>query len=151
MIEKKFPEGFYWGAATASYQVEGGIENTDWAQAALDERVPACGLACDHYHRFNEDFAIAASLGHNAHRFSIEWARIEPEEGKFDMREIEHYKNVLKSMHSHGLIPFVTLWHFTLPEWFAQRGGFKKKENIGFFVRYCSIVVDNLKDHCRNF
>jgi len=77
----KFPKHFYWGAATASYQVEGGIENNDWAQAAREGRVPSCGRACDHYNRYEEDFDIARELGHNAHRFSIEWARIEPKEG----------------------------------------------------------------------
>ncbi len=81
---KKFPDGFFWGAATASYQVEGGIENTDWAKAAREGLVPKCGKACDHYTQYEADFDIAKSLGHNAHRLSIEWARIEPEEGKFD-------------------------------------------------------------------
>lgn len=147
----KFPDGFLWGAATSSYQVEGGIENCDWAEAARSGRVVPAGIGIDHYHRYAEDFALAKSLGHNCHRISIEWSRIEPEEGKFDMAEIEHYKKVLQSMHENGLVPFVTLWHFTLPEWFAKRGGFRKKENIGFFVRYCSLVVDNLKGHCKNF
>src|SRR3989338_8126214 len=75
MTEKKFPDGFYWGAATASYQVEGGIYNTDWAKAATEGRVPECGEACDHYNRYEADFDIAKSLGHTAHRLSIEWSR----------------------------------------------------------------------------
>jgi beta-glucosidase len=79
-----FPKGFYWGAATASYQVEGKIENCDWAKAARDGWVPVCGAACEHYTRYASDLDIAKSLGHNCHRLSIEWARIEPEEGKFD-------------------------------------------------------------------
>ena len=94
MIEKdvshKFPEGFYWGAATSSFQVEGGIENMDWAKAAREGKVPPIGRACDHYNRYEEDFDIAKSLGHNCHRISIEWARIEPQEGVFDEKEIEH-------------------------------------------------------------
>lgn len=147
----KFPDGFLWGAATASYQVEGGIENCDWAEAARSGRVIPAGVGIDHYNRFEEDFALAKSLGHTCHRMSIEWARIEPEEGKFDMNEIEHYKKVLESLHENGLVPFVTLWHFTLPEWFVKKGGFTKKENVGFFVRYCALIVDNLKDHCKNF
>lgn len=150
-MTKKFPEGFYWGAATASYQVEGGIENTDWAQAALDERVPACGLACDHYHRFNEDFAIAASLGHNAHRFSIEWARIEPEEGKFDPAAITHYREVLLALKKQNLTPFVTIWHFTLPLWFSQSGGFERSDSPEIFARYSAYLVENLGDLCHYF
>lgn len=147
----KFPDGFLWGAATASYQVEGGIENCDWAEAGRGGRVIPAGIGVDHYHKFAEDFELAKNLGHNCHRISIEWSRIEPEEGKFDMAEIEHYQKVLKSMHENELVPFVTLWHFTLPEWFAKKGGFRKKENIGFFVRYSVFVVDHLKSHCKNF
>lgn len=145
---KKFPTGFYWGAATASYQVEGGIENNDWAAAARQGRVPICGLACDHYHRYEEDFDLARSLGHNAHRLSIEWSRIEPEEGKFDEREIEHYRDVLEALRARGLEPFVTLWHFTLPQWFSERGGFERKDAPALFARYCAFVADRLGEHC---
>ena len=113
MSEKKFPEGFLWGAATASYQVEGEIENCDWAQAARDGRVPACGVACNHYERYEEDFDIAKSLGHNAHRFSVEWARIEPVQGQFDEKAIEHYRKVLLALKARNITPFITLWHFT--------------------------------------
>src|SRR5690606_39778636 len=95
---KHFPEGFYWGAATGSYQVAGGIENTDWAKAAREGRVPVAGRACDHYNRYEADFDLAQHLGHNAHRFSLEWARIEPEEGKFNEKEIEHYRQVIRSL-----------------------------------------------------
>lgn len=148
---KQFPDNFYWGAATASYQVEGGIENTDWAQAAREGRVPPCGRACDHYHRYEADFDIAKSLGHNAHRFSVEWARIEPEQGKFDVGEIEHYRNVLKALHTRGIRPFVTLWHFTLPLWFSESGGFEQKDSPEIFARYCAYVVSKLGDLCDDF
>ena len=87
----QFPKNFYWGTATSAYQVEGGIKN-DWSIAGgkFD-----AGQACDHYHRFETDFDLAKQMNNNAHRFSIEWARIEPEEGKFDQREIEHYRKVI--------------------------------------------------------
>lgn len=142
---------FYWGASTASYQVEGGIENTDWAQAAREGRVPECGRAADHYSRYEEDFDIAKELGHNAHRFSIEWARIEPEEGKFDHEEIEHYRQVLQALHERGITPFITLWHFTLPLWFAEGGGFERKDAPEKFARYCQFVVSELSDLCEHF
>ncbi len=148
---RKFPEGFYWGAATASYQVEGGITNTDWAQAATQGRVPEAGRACDHYHRYEEDFDIARELGHNAHRFSIEWARIEPEEGKFNEAEIEHYRKVLMALRARGIKPYITLWHFTLPLWFSERRGFERHNSPELFARYCAYVVSKLSDLCSDF
>jgi len=141
---KKFPVGFYWGAATASYQVEGGINNCDWAKAAREGRVPVCGQACDHYHRYEEDFDIAKSLGHNVHRFSLEWARIEPEEGKFNLEEIEHYRQVLSALKARGLTPIVTLWHFTLPLWFFESGGFERKDAPEIFARYARFIAQQL-------
>ncbi len=148
---KKFPEGFFWGAATASYQVEGGIENTDWAEAARAGRVPVCGIACDHYHRFEADFDLAKELGHTAHRFSVEWARIEPEAGKFDLEAIAHYRAVLTALRARGIMPLVTLWHFTLPLWFSQSGGFERADAPDIFARYCAFVVAELGDLCEHF
>lgn len=146
-----FPKGFSWGAATASYQVEGGIENTDWAEAGREGRVPICGKACDHYNRYEEDFDIALSLGHNAHRLSVEWARIEPEAGKFDEEAITHYRSVLTALRVRGIRPYVTLWHFTLPQWFSERGGFERKDSPEIFARYCAFVVSKLGDLCDDF
>ncbi len=146
MSDKKFPEGFYWGAATASYQVEGGIENTDWAKAAREGRVPSCGRACDHYHRFESDFDLAKQLGHNAHRFSLEWARIEPEEGKFNETEIEHYRQVIRALKARGIRPYTTLWHFTLPIWFSESGGFERRDAPEIFARYARHVAEKLGD-----
>lgn len=144
MAERKFPDGFLWGASTASYQVEGGIENTDWAEAAREGKVPPAGRAADFYNRFESDFDIAASLGMNAQRFSIEWARIEPEEGKFDMKEVEHYRAVLRALRARGLTPMVNVWHFTLPLWFSKRGGFLQKGAPEIFARYCRFVIEQL-------
>lgn len=141
---RAFPEGFLWGAATASYQVEGGIENTDWAEASREGKVPVCGRACDHYHKFEADFDLAKSLNHNATRISIEWARIEPEEGKFNEEEIEHYRKVLEALRLRNIQPFVTLWHFTEPLWFSKSGGFLRKDSADIFARYCGFVVKRL-------
>ncbi|OGG50588.1 hypothetical protein A2763_04465 [Candidatus Kaiserbacteria bacterium RIFCSPHIGHO2_01_FULL_54_36] len=141
---KLFPDGFLWGASTASFQVEGGIENNDWAEAAREGRAPPAGAACDFYNRYEADFDIAKGLGMNAQRFSIEWARIEPQEGKFDEAEIEHYRGVLRALHARGLTPMVNLWHFTLPQWFAERGGFLQREAPEIFARYCRFVVERL-------
>jgi len=146
-----FPNGFYWGAATSSYQVEGGIDNNDWAKAGREEKVPVAGESSDHYHRYEEDFDIAKNLGHNAHRFSIEWSRIEPEEGRFDEKEIEHYRDVLMALKERGLEPFITLWHFTLPLWFSESGGFERKDSPEIFARYCAFVVKELSSTCTHF
>jgi beta-glucosidase len=147
----EFPKGFLWGAATASYQVEGGIENTDWADAARAGRVPPCGRACDHFHQYESDFDIAQNLGHTAHRLSIEWARIEPEEGKFDAEAIAHYRKVIDALYARGMTPFITLWHFTLPVWFSEMGGFERKNAPEIFARYCAHVVKELGDQCAFF
>ncbi|MDE2019028.1 MAG: family 1 glycosylhydrolase [Patescibacteria group bacterium] len=158
---------FFFGAATASHQVEGGNHNdwTEWELENTDRLVENAerrawpdfilrnypnplqkenyisGRACDHYHRFREDFDIAKSLGHNAHRFSIEWSRIEPEEGKFDEREIEHYREVLKALRERGLEPFVTVWHWTLPVWIARKGGLLAPEFPEYFARYAETLA----------
>lgn len=148
---KQFPENFYWGSATASYQVEGGIENCDWAEAARQGLVPICGRACDHYNRFEQDFDLAKDLGHNCHRISVEWARIEPEEGKFDEEAIEHYRQVLASLRERRLKPFITLFHFTLPLWFSKSGGFERQDSPELFARYCGYVAKKLGSDCRHF
>ncbi len=147
----KWPKDFLWGAATASYQVEGGIENNDWAKAAKEGRVPVCGLACDHYHHFEADFDLAKELGHNAHRLSIEWSRIEPEEGRFDDAAILHYRRVLTALRERGLEPFVTLWHWTLPDWLSETGGVERKNFPDLFARYATFVVGKLGDQATHF
>ena len=123
----------------------------DWAKAAHEGKVPPIGRACDHYNRYEEDFDIAQALGHNCHRLSVEWARIEPEEGKFDEKEIEHYRDVLRALRARRLEPFVTLWHFSLPLWFSEKGGFEQKNSPEIFARYCVYVVEKLGDLCQDF
>ncbi|MFH0930080.1 MAG: glycoside hydrolase family 1 protein [Candidatus Moraniibacteriota bacterium] len=167
----KFPEGFLWGAATSAHQVEGGTKNdwTEWEKKNAkrlareaktkwatwqQEKFPEMfdpenyisGRACDHYNRYEEDLDIAKSLGHNAHRFSIEWSRIEPEEGKFDEKGIEHYRKVIKAIRARGMEPFVTLWHWTNPLWLARIGGPESKKFSYYFSRYAKYVVENLGD-----
>ena len=138
----KFPENFYWGTATSAYQVEGGIKN-DWSESG--EKYNA-GICCDHYHRFEEDFDLAKSMNNNAHRFSIEWARIEPEEGKFDQKEIEHYRKVILALKQREIEPFVTLYHWTLPIWFVKRGGWLNKDAPEYFGRFTEKIVLEYKD-----
>lgn len=105
----KFPDGFYWGCATSSHQVEGDNRNNQWwaweQEGGNVRDGTTSGLACDHYNRFEDDFALAEELGHSAHRLSIEWSRIEPEEGRWDEKEVEHYRRVIESLHRHGSPP----------------------------------------------
>ena len=154
----KFPEGFKWGRATSSHQIEGDNHNdwTEWEtslarieQLKKEGKDPndfISGKACDSYNRYEGDFDIAKQLNQNIHRFSIEWSRIEPEEGKFDFEAMKHYQRLVKSLRERGIEPMVTLWHFTNPIWFARQGGFLNKKAPEYFTRYAKYVVDNLKD-----
>lgn len=117
--------------------------------SSLDLENYISGLACDHYHRFRDDFDIAKSLSHNAHRFSIEWSRVEPKEGRFDEGTIRHYREVLAALHERGLEPFVVLWHWTLPLWFVERGGWLHPQAGDAFIRFTSRVVTEYKDDVR--
>jgi beta-glucosidase len=159
-MKLKFPEGFLWGAATAAHQIEGNNTYSDWwawehsikREHYLKEqgKNPAdfySGFACDSYNRFDEDFSLAQQLHHNVTRLSIEWARLEPKEGEFNEREFEHYEKVLQSAKFHGMETFVTLHHFTLPLWFAQKGGFEEKKNIEYFVRFCEKATHRLDQY----
>lgn len=143
-----FPEGFLWGAATSAHQVEGNNTNNDWwAWEQTREEKFRSGLADNQYELYEEDFKLAKKLGHNAHRLSIEWSRIEPEEGKFNEEEIEHYKNVLKTLKDQGLTVMLTLHHFTLPLWMAKKGGLTNLSFPKYFNRYISKIVPELKEY----
>ena len=144
-----FPPGFLWGAATAAHQVEGNNLNSDlW----LIERLPnsmfkePSGDACDQYHLYEQDINLLADLGFNAYRFSIEWARIEPEEGAFSRAELEHYRRELEVCHARGITPLVTFYHVTMPRWLAYRGGWENPQSVEWFARYCDRATEHLGD-----
>ncbi len=138
------PAGFLLGAAGSAHQTEGNNTNSDWWHYEHQERLPKSGMACDHYNRFDEDFSLAESIGLNAMRISIEWARIEPTEGVWDHAAIAHYRSVLASMKSHGLTRIVTLQHFTLPQWLAAKGGFLHPDSAQLFARYTRYIAAEL-------
>lgn len=143
MEEETQKINFFWGSATSAHQVEGGNCN-DWTEWEKAQGLEQSGRACDHYNRFREDLDIARSLGHNAHRFSIEWSRIEPREGEFDEKEIQHYRDVVLALRGRGLEPFVTLWHWTAPLWFRDSGGWASPRSPEYFARYVERVVSAL-------
>jgi len=99
------------------------------------------GQACDHYHRYEEDFDWIKSLHQNVHRLSIEWSRIEPTEGKFDKKELQHYRRVAEALKTRGIEPFITLKHFTNPVWPAEKGGVTSSDYPRLFTRYVQKVV----------
>lgn len=142
---RTFPEGFLWGAATSAHQVEGDNVHSDWWawEQKGGGREPS-GKACNHYFLYAQDFDLARALAHNAHRFSIEWSRIEPREGEFSPEGLAHYKAVVQALKDRGLEPIVTLHHFTNPLWFARKGGWKQGKAPEYFLRYVAFVAKAL-------
>ena len=148
MIE--FPEDFFWGAATSAYQVEGNNTNSDWWEweKRIGLKEPS-GEACRSYELYKQDFDLAKFLNHNAHRLSIEWSRIEPDEGKFSSKEIGHYRDVILFLRERNLEPIVTLHHFSNPRWFAELGGWLNRDADKYFSRFTETIVQALCDQVR--
>lgn len=144
-MSDEFPEGFLWGASTSAHQVEGGNTLNDWWRFEQQHRVPdSSGDACDQYNRYEQDFDLAVELGHTAHRLSVEWSRIEPRQGEFDVAAMDHYERVLVALRSRGLRTFLTLHHFTNPVWFADAGGWTWQRAPEMFSRYAARVAERL-------
>jgi len=142
-----FPQGFFWGTATSAYQVEGNNKNSDWYLWERDGNIEdgqLMGTGPDHYRLFKEDLSLAAKLNNNCFRLSLEWSRIEPQDGQFDQKEIEHYRQVLQTAKKLGLQTFVTLHHFTNPLWFYYRGGWLNSEAPSLFHSYIVKVAREL-------
>ncbi len=147
-----FAQDFFIGAATAAHQVEGNNIHSDyWAQEQMihTDFLEPSGDATDHYNRYAEDIRLMAKAGLNAYRFSVEWARIEPEEGHFDEAEISHYMDVIRTCKENGIEPFVTLLHFTSPKWLISKGGWESDETPGYFARYTRFVMERLGKELR--
>ncbi len=140
----RFPDGFRWGAATAAHQIEGNNINSDWW---VREHTPGSGItepsgdACDSYHRYREDMALLADAGLDTYRFSLEWSRIEPEPGFVSLAEIDHYRRMVAACHEFGLTPMVTLQHFTVPRWFADRGGWRHPDAVNAFADFTELAL----------
>jgi beta-glucosidase len=171
-----FPKKFLWGAATSAHQVEGNTHNqwTVWelenakskaAQAnyhledleswsrikteAKDPNTYVSAEATEHYERYEEDFDLLQKMNMNAFRFSIEWSRVEPQEGAWNVEAVEHYKRYVTELKKRNIEPVVTLLHFTLPVWFSALGGFEKRRNIRYFVRFADKMVRELGTNVR--
>ena len=149
MSMKHFPDGFLLGASTAAHQVEGNNIHSDYYTMELMQStsfIEPSADAVDHYRRYEEDITLLAEAGLNCYRFSIEWARIEPEEGRFDENEVEHYRKMIRFCKDKGVTPIVTLHHFTSPKWLISKGGWEAESTVEDFRRYCAYIARQLGD-----
>jgi beta-glucosidase len=144
-----FPRGFLWGTATAAHQVEGNNTNNNWYRWEQEGHTQGqAGLACDWWGgRWKEDMDRAAETGQNAHRFSVEWSRIQPEPGRWDEDALERYRMMARGMAERGIMPMVTLHHFTDPLWFYERCGWETADVASIFEKYVRKVVEALKEY----
>lgn len=167
----RFPKTFLWGASTSAHQVEGGNHNqwTQWElenakslaaralylygeldvwpeieKQARDPNNYVSRRAAGHYTRYEEDFEYVRKMNLNSFRFSIEWSRVQPEKDSWDARAIEHYRQYIKALQARGITPIVTLFHFTLPVWFSEMGGFLHRRNVKYFVEFAEKIIDEL-------
>lgn len=170
-LSLKFPKKFLWGAATSAHQVEGGTHNQwsvwelenakslaaqseyhfgeleSWPENKEEAKNPenyVSGKSTDHYNRYEEDFDLLTKMNMNSFRFSVEWSRVEPQEGAWNIEAIEHYKEYVAQLRRRGIEPVLTLFHFTLPVWFTAMGGFEKRKNVAYFVRFAERIVREL-------
>jgi beta-glucosidase len=148
-----FPPGFLWGVATSAHQVEGGCINqwSAWEEQGRIKSGDHVGLACDWWHNAEQDFDRARDLGINALRLSLEWSRIEPEEGRWDAGAIKRYRAMLQALRERGMRPFVTLHHFTNPLWLEARDAFHSPHSVRLFERFVKKVVEELGDLCADW
>ncbi|MDQ5971907.1 MAG: beta-glucosidase [Patescibacteria group bacterium] len=169
MVKPIFPKSFYWGASTAGHQVEGGLHD-DWTVWELAHAKELAGTApkrlnwlpnwddiksqatepdnyvsgkgVDHYNRYKEDFDLLEDMNMNAFRFSIEWARLETEEGVWDEDAVAHYRDYLAELRRRKIEPFLNIWHWTVPNWFQEKGAFAKRTNLKYFLRFVQKISD---------
>ena len=150
-----FPSNFAWGTATAAHQVEGNNTNNNWYEweRSVDDggisRIhnnDRSGLAADHWNRYPEDIILMKDLGVSHYRFSVEWSRIEPEKGRYDLEALAHYRRMCEALVEADITPVVTLHHFTHPTWFQEMGAFEKEENTDHFVGFSELVFNELRD-----
>lgn len=151
---KHFPEGFIWGAATASYQIEGAWNEDRRGESVWDRFSHTPGkvlngdtgdIACDHYHRYKEDIALMKQLGIKAYRFSVAWPRIIPDgSGPVNQAGLDFYRALVAELRANGIKPAVTLFHWDLPQALQDKGGWQNRETCHHFARYADIVFEAL-------
>ena len=155
----RFPEGFLWGTATASYQIEGAVDDDGRGTSIWDTFSHTPGkvlhgdtgdIACDHYHRLEEDLGIMAEIGIKAYRFSVAWPRIQPEgSGPVNQKGLDYYRRLVDGLREHSIEPMLTLYHWDLPQTLEDRGGWTSRETSERFAEYVEIVYEALADSVR--
>ena len=146
-MRQRMPDGFLWGVATSAHQVEGENVHSDWWAAEVSGELPvASGRACDHRRLWPADLDRIADAGLNAYRFSVEWARLEPAPGEWRIEELRRYRDMAEGCRARGIEPLVTLYHFTLPDWVARRGGWRWPGAVPAFAAYAGRVAAALGD-----
>ncbi|MGL5864097.1 MAG: family 1 glycosylhydrolase, partial [Phycicoccus sp.] len=158
---RTFPPGFLWGAATASYQIEGAHDEDGRSPSIWDTFSRSPGkvangdtgdVACDHYHRMPADVALMSELGLDAYRFSVAWPRVVPAgTGAVNPAGVAFYDRLVDTLLEHGIRPFVTLYHWDLPQVLDDRGGWLNRDVAGWFAEYAAAVVGALGDRVRNW
>lgn len=153
-----FPKGFYWGTSTSAHQIEGGLHNdwTEWEKSpsrlaylkkqGLESSEYISGLAVNSWEHLEADIACMKEINSNAYRFSIDWARVEPEEGKFNEAAIKKYHDFILRLQAEGIEPFVTLWHWPIPLWLRDQGGWTNKKIVDYFNRYTKKIVESFPE-----
>ena len=150
-----FPSNFAWGTATAAHQVEGNNTNNNWYQweHSFDDNgnsrihnADKSGIAVDHWNQYSNDITLMQNMGVNHYRFSVEWSRIEPTKGNYDLDALLHYRKICEELIDANITPVITLHHFTHPIWFEEMGAFEDDRNIDYFVRFSELVFNELMD-----
>ncbi|MDO8509836.1 MAG: family 1 glycosylhydrolase, partial [bacterium] len=151
-----FPENFFWGCSTSAHQIEGGLTNdwTEWEKSEprfkelTDQKLNPLNfisdLAANSFVENNADIACLKAMDQNAYRFSVDWSRIEPQEGIYDITALDFYLNFIKKLRAHKIEPFVTLWHWPIPLWLRDQGGWESKRIINHFNRFVKKTVAHL-------
>ncbi len=143
----KLPKEFLMGSATAATQIEGGDRNSNWYHWSLQGKIAnneSSITAADHYNRVEEDINLMKTMNHDTYRMSIEWSRIEPEEGKWSQEGIIHYQNEIKSLIKAGIKPLITLHHFSHPQWFEELGQWTNRDSVEYFLRFTKKIVSEI-------
>ncbi|MBQ0064934.1 MAG: glycoside hydrolase family 1 protein [Firmicutes bacterium] len=158
MIHKKlkpFPEGFFWGASTSAYQVEGANLEDGKGPSCQDVKELPAGTAdlktcADHYHHYKEDVALMAEMGFKSYRFSIAWTRLLPEgTGKVNPKGIEFYNNLINEIKKYGMEPIVTMFHFDMPAALDQRGSWGNRDSVDWFLNFAKVMFENFGDRVK--
>ena len=159
MATQVFPANFFWGTATASFQIEGATREDGRSESIWDRFAATPGKirtgetgdpACDSYHRYKDDIAIMRELGLNAYRFSIAWPRVIPDgDGAINAAGLDYYDRLVDALRAAGIEPFVTLYHWDLPQALQDRGGWAERATVEAFVRYVDAVVERLGDRVK--